>query len=32
MKKYRLVDNDELIATPEDLQSLIRTVDTLPVP
>ena len=32
MKKYRLVDNDELIATPEDLQSLIRTVDSLPTP
>lgn len=32
MKKYRLVGNEELIATPEDLQSLIRTIDQLPSP
>lgn len=32
MKKYRLVDNDELIATSDDLQTLVRTTDELPVP
>ena len=32
MKKYRLVDNDELIATQEDLQSLIRNADVLETP
>lgn len=29
MKKYRLIDNDELIATPEDIKTLIRTTDSL---
>jgi len=32
MKKYRLIDNDELVALPEDLRSLIHVVDELPTP
>ena len=32
MKIYRLIDNDELVALPEDLKTLIRTADSLATP